>query len=128
MKTIYISGKITGCPDLNRHKFRYHEVLFRAHHFAMVNVINPHNIPDNHDKSWASYMKNCLIMLCASDEVAALDDWMESPGAIFEVLTALLLRIPVLDAHELAMERRVQIKPSKLTILYLFIKVLVKRF
>lgn len=73
-------------------------------------------------------MKPCLQELVGATEVAALDDWQQSPGAIFEVLTALLLRIPVLDAHELCYMRRVEIKPSKTLILWLFIKVLVKRF
>lgn len=126
MKTIYLSGKITGCPDMNRNKFSCTEIIL-AYRLG-VGVINPHKLPDNHDKQWASYMKRDIAALLTCDSVAVLDDWKQSPGAIWEVLTALLFRIPVFYAHELVKGLRIEVKPSKREILWLFLKVLVKRY
>jgi hypothetical protein len=97
--TIYISGKITGAPNQNKHKFSAAEEHLKK--FANV-VLNPHTLPANHDKSWCSYMKVCIISLCRADQVVVLDDWKNSRGAIREVLIAKWLNIPVVDIETLS--------------------------
>ena len=91
-KIVYISGKITGCPDLNKPKFSHAEKELKK---IYKKVINPHKLPANHDKSWEAYMKACIIALCKCDVVFLLDDWMQSKGAMleFEIAAELGLEI-----------------------------------
>ena len=91
-KTVYISGKITGCPDLNKPKFEHAENELKK---IYKKVINPHKLPDNHNKSWEAYMKACIIAMCKCDVVFLLDDWQQSKGAIVEVNLACELGIEI---------------------------------
>lgn len=97
--TIYISGKITGMPNLNKHKFAAAEEHLKR--FAII-VHNPHTLPAYHDKSWASYMKVCIRALCNSDKVVVLDCWKHSRGAIREVMIAKWLNIPVVSIETMS--------------------------
>ena len=110
VNTIYISGKITGAPNQNKHKFsNATEYLMK---FANV-VLNPHTLPANHDRSWVSYMKVCIMALCRADKVVVLDDWKQSRGAIREVIIAKWLNIPVVaieDMQEVKISIAIKIK------------------
>ena len=94
-KKIYISGKITGAPNLNYKKFEDAEVYIEIELGGYA--VNPHHLPDDHDKSWFSYMRVCVANLVKCDLVFALDDWKQSRGATREILIAQWLLIPVLD-------------------------------
>lgn len=96
--TIYISGKITGAPNQNKHKFAAAEDHLKK--FANV-VLNPHTLPANHNRTWVSYMKVCITALCRADKVVVLDDWKNSRGAIREVLIAKWLNIPVVAIEDM---------------------------
>ena len=96
--TIYISGKITGAPNQNKHKFAAAEEHLQK--FANV-ILNPHTLPANHDKTWTSYMKVCIMSLCRADKVVVLDDWKNSKGAIREVMIAKWLNIPVISIEDM---------------------------
>ncbi len=126
MTRIYISGKITGLPDLNFQKFKTAELVLAFKYGGKV--YNPHEFAAEHDKSWASYMKVCIGQLVVCNEVAVLDDWDRSRGAIVEVLIAKLLGIPVYTAHDLMQGRRFNVHLSGLSATWLFIKVLLNRF
>lgn len=88
----YISGKITDTPNLNRYKFKAAEDLLRKTGFE---PINPHELPDDHDKSWSSYMKECIRHLMECDCVFVLDDWKVSKGALREVFIASFLDLTI---------------------------------
>lgn len=88
----YISGPISGMPNDNRHKFRAAEHLLAEHGLTGR---NPHDFPNNHDRSWESYMKVCLPILTYCDSVYVLDGWKRSRGALREVFDAEMLKIPV---------------------------------
>lgn len=92
--TVYISGKITGMPNLNKHKFDAAEKHLTMYGY---DAINPHKLPDNHDKSWESYMRECTKALSNVDMVVVLDCWKHSRGAVREVMMAKFLGIPVVD-------------------------------
>jgi len=95
---IYLSGKITGLPDENRMKFAKAKVKLKDHYRkAGTFVIDPHELDHsaNPRKLWTHYMRVSLIALAQADEVAVLDDWMDSKGAIMEVLIAGILKMPV---------------------------------
>lgn len=90
---IYISGKITGEPNLNREKFEAAE--WHVKKVLRGFPINPHKLPDDHNKSWCAYMRVCVGALTDCDSVVALDDWKRSRGAIREIIIAKWLGIPV---------------------------------
>lgn len=113
-QTIYISGKITGCADLNRPKFTAAEVWV-LHNGGIP--VNPHKLPDNHDKSWFSYMRECVAALARVDQVVCLDDWNRSSGAIREVIIAKWLQIPVYTAFSMH-----PVRVSAITVLKLLLK------
>lgn len=95
--TAYISGKVTGLPDLNKPKFAAATELLRSLGYGVV--INPHvvcaTLPK--DSDWREYMKRCLKQLPGADLIVLLDDWHKSKGAVIEVLIALLLGIEIRD-------------------------------
>ena len=98
---VYLSGKITGVPNLNKPKFRAAEMLLKKEltdrERKYVWIFNPHDLPDDHDKSWGSYMRECIKVLCGCERTYVLDDWKDSKGALVEVLVSKILSIPVYD-------------------------------
>lgn len=95
---VYLSGKISGLPDLNKPKFKAAaEMLTRRG----LNVINPHDLPDDHhDKEWNSYMKECYKVMMDVECVIALDCWKKSRGARREVFVAEWLDMPVVRIED----------------------------
>ena len=110
---VYISGKITGCKDLNKPKFKAAESLIRSSyntHFGNEHalfIINPHDLPDtHHNKSWGAYMKECIRALVDCNKIFVLDDWKQSRGALAEVLFAKIMDI---DMYEVDTMRKFEI-------------------
>jgi hypothetical protein len=125
---IYISGKITGLEDLNKPKFGAAEDLLK---WAMLefygtekcpgphnntHIILPHDLPDEHDKNWESYMRECLKCLAVCNLMYVLDDWKDSKGALVEVFFAKVLKIPVREIETL--------EPLKIGYAELFLRLL----
>lgn len=91
-KKIYISGPITGLPELNVHAFSAYELeLTRQGHFA----VNPHNVCSELVKSeawktmteeqrWAACMDLDIVALGWCDEIHFLRGWEFSRGALIE--------------------------------------------
>ncbi len=88
---IYISGKITGLP------IEEATALFTAAKILLEKqsheVINPMELPHNHDKSWANYMREDIAALVTCDAIFMLDNWFESAGAQIELQLAVDLSI-----------------------------------
>jgi nucleoside 2-deoxyribosyltransferase len=87
MKTkIYIAGPITGF-DLKerRHTFSNIEDFLKDNGRVPV---NPMALPHNHDKSWESYMRECIAALVTCDEIFMLKNWEASKGAKIEFYIA----------------------------------------
>ena len=80
-QTIYISGKITGQLDCAKRIFDYAEKRLKA---RGLKVLNHFNFKNDHDKSWESYMKVCVVELMKADEIWMLPDWQRSKGAKVE--------------------------------------------
>ena len=77
---LYIAGKMTGLPDLGRHKFAdVEERLKRKGHV----VLNPCTVPVGLPKN--RYLPICLAMIDAADGVYMMDNWETSPGARVEM-------------------------------------------
>lgn len=91
--TVYLSGPITGMANNNTESFEHAEHVLRSQGHE---VINPLRLEHNHDKSWRSYMRECITALMSADLIVMLDGWMESSGAIIEHHLALSVGI---EAH-----------------------------
>lgn len=99
----YISGPITGRPELNLPAFREAEQIAKA---MNLHPIVPHDLFDGVDPSgitWEQYMKTDLKVLLDCQMVITLEGWHESRGAMIEVDLARKLSIPVISIHK-AME------------------------
>lgn len=79
VKTVFISGKITGDP-LYRKKFEHAQRKLEAAGFT---VMSPAVLPSS-GFPHRSYMKISCAMLDACDAVYFLPDWKESEGAVYE--------------------------------------------
>jgi hypothetical protein len=93
MKTIYISGKITGIEEEAFQLFQQIETVLFIKGYTPVNPMKlQHN---NHDQSWHSYMKTDIKALCDCDEIFMLTNWVDSKGAIIEHTIAMFLGLKV---------------------------------
>lgn len=107
LKTVYISGPMTGEPNLNFEAFEQAENKIKSLGFT---VFNPHKFEElqnedflnkikslNQNESWSEYMKIDLVkMLQNCDFVLALNNWERSRGATIEIFLAKSLGLPVL--------------------------------
>jgi len=92
-RTIYISGPMTGLPELNFPAF--HEAA-QALQKAGFNVINPARIdPGVPNPQWHHYMRADIRALCDCDAMALLPGWMNSKGAHLEVHLAHRLELQI---------------------------------
>lgn len=94
---LYLSGPITGVPELNKPAFTVAASRLRA---GGHTVVNPHEIgsPSELMLPWADYLRADLIaMLQGVDAVAVLPWWHNSRGARLEVHVARALGWQVKD-------------------------------
>jgi hypothetical protein len=91
---IYIAGAITG-HDLQERKetFMKWQKYFEDKGYA---VVNPMELPHNHDKTWESYMRECIVALMDCSEIYVMNGWMQSKGAQIEVHIASSLGIRII--------------------------------
>ena len=91
---IYIAGKVSGIEMEARVLFKTAEIklLLQGH-----DVINPMELPHDHDKTWQSYMRECISAMMKADALYLLPNWRESKGARIEVQLAHNLGIKILN-------------------------------
>lgn len=90
-KRIYIAGKITGRPiNEAAMDFKRAELVFKK---AGYDVVNPMNLKHDHDKSWESYMRECIAALVTCDSIAMIEGYESSTGAQLEYTIALALNM-----------------------------------
>lgn len=87
---VYLSGKMTGEPDLGRALFNKAAKKLEA---EGITVINPAMLPEGLKPE--AYMPICLEMMRWADVVAMLPGWTESQGARLERAFAKYLGIKV---------------------------------
>ncbi len=83
---LYVSGPMTGRPDLNRPAFHAAATQLRGAGYA---VVNPAELNPEPDKPWEACMRVDIKALMDCDGVALLPGWPESRGATLEVHIAL---------------------------------------
>ena len=83
---LYIAGKVTGLPDLNKPKFEAATTQLRNMGYI---VRNPHEIcTGRHPDDWEGCMRDCIRVMMECDAVLLLDDWWDSKGAYLEAKIA----------------------------------------
>lgn len=88
---IYVSGAITGMPDLNRERFKTATETLRTLGFT---VVNPHEICHGIPaEDWNECMRKCIIELMYCNMMVMLDGWQLSRGATLEYNLAIQLGI-----------------------------------
>lgn len=90
-RTVYLSGPMTGCPDLNYPAFFAAESFAQAQGFLPINPAR--DAPEGW--TWTQYMRRSLRLLTDADEIWMLPGWEQSRGARLEhtVAAGLELRI-----------------------------------
>ena len=96
-KPLYLSGPMTGLPDLNFPAF--HEMAARLRAVGHA-VVNPAEI-DHPAKDWNECLRRDIVALVACHSVATLPGWEHSKGARLEVLIAERLGMAVVSALDL---------------------------
>lgn len=92
--TIYIAGKVSGIEMEARVIFKRAEIKLKLQGHE---VINPMELEHDHDKTWQSYMRECIIGMMRADVIYLLPNWRESKGARIEVQLAHNLGIKILN-------------------------------
>lgn len=78
---LYISGPITGMPDLNTSAFTAAEAALLDRGYE---VVNPRTIPLVLDGDWHYYLREALKLMLTCDALAMLPGWEKSRGAGIE--------------------------------------------
>jgi hypothetical protein len=89
---IYISGKISGLADFERLFNEAESELLKNGH----DVVNPVRLLHDHDKTWQSYMKECLKAMMDCEAIFMLSNWLKSDGAIIERSVAHSLQFKII--------------------------------
>lgn len=91
---VYVSGPITGIPDLNRDAFAAAAAALKAHG---LEPLNPHDVVPNSDTAtWEQCLRadiTSLVQEC--DGIALLDGWETSRGSKLEVHIGMALHMKV---------------------------------
>ena len=91
MKKCYIAGAVTGTTDF---KQRFADAEQDVTRMGMI-AVNPVTLTHYHDKTWKSYMKECITALVDCDCIYLLNGWDKSKGANIELEIAASLQYPV---------------------------------
>jgi hypothetical protein len=92
MSRIYVSGPMTGRPDLNFPNFHLAAARLRR---AGYEVVNPAELNPDPAASWQDCMRADIKALMDCHGVATLDGWRDSRGAKIECGLAESLGLPV---------------------------------
>lgn len=95
---IYLSGPMTGLPNLNFPAFHAAAAKLRA---RGLEVVNPAEINPDTGMSWEECMRADIKALCDCQALAMLPGWERSNGAHLEVHIAHRLGLQILAVADL---------------------------
>lgn len=98
MSRIYLSGPMTGKPNLNWPAFTTEAQRLRGLGYS---VVNPAELNPDPNTPWHECMRTDLKALLDCDAIALLDGWMDSQGAQLELHIAHRVGIKVLIARDI---------------------------
>lgn len=96
MKRVYISGPMTGKPDLNFPAFHAKAAELRA---QGLDVVNPAEFGEGEGLQWADYMRKDIKALMDCNAIHMLPEWRASKGARLEHHIAVQLGFAVTGAE-----------------------------
>lgn len=99
---IYISGPMTGLPDLNFPAFHAAAAKLRAAGHQVVNPAELDAADAGKVMEWADYLRRDIKTLMDCKAVALLPNWEQSRGAQLEVYIAQQLGMLVAPVADLA--------------------------
>lgn len=106
MTRIYLSGPMTGLPNLNRSAFSKAAKALRKRGYK---VINPSELDNNEpQRSWEGCLQRDIKHLMKCQSVATLDGWERSRGANLEIYIGNALKYPVHPVKYYLMKRGVK--------------------
>lgn len=83
-KIIYISGPMTGLPNLNRSAFNAVARMLRDYQHIVINPVEiGASLPA--DATWHDFMRADIAALCRADTLVLLPGWERSAGAQLEL-------------------------------------------
>lgn len=91
---IYISGPMTGLPDLNFPAFHEAANQLRAAGYTVTNPAELDAQDAGKTLTWEQYMRRDIAALMQCDGIATLAGWSNSRGATLEVHIATRLGMP----------------------------------
>lgn len=92
-KKLYLSGGMTGIPNLNKEAFEKAAKALRAKGYV---VINPHDLDKKQPcRTWEACLQRDIKELMDCQEIAVLPKWQKSRGANLEVYIGRALKYPV---------------------------------
>ena len=97
MKRIYISGPMTGMPELNFPAFHAEAARLTALGYE---VVNPAKLNPDPETGWRERMRNDLAALLTCDALALMDGWQKSAGAHLEMHVAHRVGMEIVIARE----------------------------
>lgn len=99
MKTIYISGKITGTDDYEN-RFAKVEEKLKSEGFTVLNPVRTGKWLERYlapkVPTWIQYMKQAIKSLMSADCIYMLKGYRESKGARLELFLAKFLQYEII--------------------------------
>lgn len=90
---LYLSGPMTGWPNLNREAFAKAAKALRKKGYR---VINPPELDKNNpQRSWEGCLRRDITELMKCDKIATLPKWTKSRGATLEVYIGKALKYKI---------------------------------
>lgn len=99
MKIIYISGPMSGLPDLNFPAFNAAAAELRADGYTVLNPAEKQE-EGKPDMTWEDYMRIDIRMMMDCNAIYMLPGWTKSRGARLEQLIAVELGFLAMGATE----------------------------
>lgn len=106
---VYISGPMTGLPELNFPAFHAAAAALRARGFE---VVNPADINPDASKSWHECMRADIKALCDCQALALLAGWERSQGAHLELHLAHRLGLEICTVEKMVCNVRAEPDPT----------------
>lgn len=92
-KRLYLSGPMTGLPNLNREAFNKAAKALRTKGYK---VVNPPELDRNEpQRSWEGCLRRDIKHLMECEIVATLPRWTKSKGANLEIYIAKMLKYKI---------------------------------
>lgn len=91
---VYLSGPMTGLPELNFPQFHHYANWLRERGYE---VVNPAELNPDKTMSWEQCMKTDIKALCDCDAIYLLPGWQNSKGAHLELHIAHRLGLKVMS-------------------------------